>query len=223
VKTRNATSTVVSVFGSLAALAGLEHGIGEALQGSTAPAGIVFPSWPGSAFFRSVAGEPALSLVPNLLASGILSIIVSLVFLVWAIAFPHRKSSGLLLLALSVVLLLVGGGFGPPLLGIVIGVTAIKVRSPLNWWRSRLPAGLRRALATLWPWFLAIAIAAWLLVMPGTMLLEAGALVPVFVLIAFATLALAIITGLARDSLRPEQSPAPQAGSWGSEVRAARR
>ena len=53
--------------------------------------------------------------------------------------------------------------------------------------------------------------------MPGAMLLDAGALVPVFILLAFATLALAIVTGLARDSLRP------QAGSWGSEVRAARR
>jgi hypothetical protein len=223
VKTRNATSAVVSVFGGLAALAGLEHGIGEALQGSVAPAGFMFPSWPDAAFFRSVAGEPAMSVVPNLLACGILSVLVSLVFLVWALIFPQRKACGPVLLLLSAVLLLVGGGFGPPLLGIVVGITATKVRSPLNGWRSRVPAGLRRALGTLWPWFLAAAIAAWLLVMPGVMLLDAGALVPVFVLAAFATLALAILTGLARDSLRKIEPLPPQAGSWGREVRAARR
>jgi hypothetical protein len=213
----------VSVFGGLAALAGLEHGIGEALQGSVPPAGLMFPSWPDAAFFRSVAGEPAMSVVPNLLASGVLSILVSLVFLVWTVAFPQRKACGPLLLLLSVVLLLVGGGFGPPLLGIVVGITATRVRSPLNGWRSRLPAGLRRALGALWPWFFAAAIASWLLVMPGTMLLDLAALVPLFVLIAFGTLALAIVTGLARDSLRKMEPLAPQAGSWGSEVRAARR
>jgi hypothetical protein len=219
VKTRNATSATVSVFGSFVGLAGLEHGIGEVLQGNVAPAGTVFPSWPGSAFFRSVAGEPAMTLVPNLLASGILSILVSLVFLVWAVAFPHRKHSGLVLVLLSIVLLLVGGGFGPPLLGIVTGVTATRVRPRAG--GSHLPAGLRHALGALWPWFFAAAIAAWLLVMPGTMLLDhvfglrdLEALVPVFVLIAFGTLALAIVTGLARDR-RAGQADAvtAQAGS----------
>lgn len=204
-KKHSATSTVVSVFGSLAGLAGLEHGIGEALQGSVAPAGIMFPSWPGAAFFRSVAGEPAMSLVPNLLASGILTILVSLGFIVWAIGFRHRRSSGPVLLGLSVVLLLVGGGFGPPLLGIVVGIAATLAcpRAPA----ARPPTGIVRALGALWPWFLAAAAAAWLLVMPGTMLLDRvfgvrdlGALVPVFVLIAFGTLALAILTGRARDS-----------------------
>jgi hypothetical protein len=132
VKTRNATSATVSVFGSFVGLAGLEHGIGEVLQGNVAPAGTVFPSWPGSAFFRSVAGEPAMSLVPNLLASGILSILVSLLFLVWAVAFPHRKHSGLVLVLLSIVLLLVGGGFGPPLLAIFNGFARDSEPEPLG-------------------------------------------------------------------------------------------
>ena len=206
-KKRNATRAVVSVFGGLVTgLAGLEHGIGEALQGSVAPAGLVFPSWPGAAFFRTVAGEPAMSLVPNLLASGLLTILVSLGFLVWAIGFPHRKSSGPVLLGLSVVLLLVGGGFGPPLLGIIVGITATWARPRAG--ASRPSTGLGRALGALWPWVFAAAIAAWLLVMPGTILLdrvfgvrELEAVVPVFILLAFATLGLAIVTALARDRL----------------------
>ena len=43
---RNATRITVSTFGVLMGLAGLEHGIGEILQGNTAPQEIMFPSWP---------------------------------------------------------------------------------------------------------------------------------------------------------------------------------
>ena len=75
---RNATNVTVATFGALAGLAGLEHGIGETLQGNRAPDGIMIVSWPGSAFFRIVAGEPAMTIVPNLLVTGILAILVSL-------------------------------------------------------------------------------------------------------------------------------------------------
>ncbi len=224
-KKHNATSVMVSVFGGLAALAGLEHGVGELLQGSVAPAGLVFLSWPDSAFFRVLAGEPAMSLVPNLLASGLLTTLVSLGLLVWSIAFPRRKGSSFVLLGLAVVLLLVGGGFGPPLLGLIVGVTATGARPRAG----VLPpaTGLARALGALWPWLLAAAIAAWLLLMPGTMLLDyvgarhIEAVVPAFILAAFGTLAMAIVAGLARDRLAGQSRL--QAGSWGSELRAARK
>lgn len=229
---RGATGWVISVFGIVAGLAGLEHGIGEVLQGGAVPAGLVFPSWPEAAFFRIVAGEPAMSLVPNLLASGILTILASLGFLVWVLAFPRHKASAPVLLALSVLLLLVGGGFGPPLLGIILGIAAARVQAGAG--RRRPASGLRRALAALWPWCFGAGITAWLLVMPGTMLLDrwfgsrhpgvVETLVPVFILSAFGLLALAILTGLVRDRLSGSAAgPAAQAGSWGREVRAARR
>ncbi len=41
---RSATQVTVSTFGTIMALAGIEHGIGEILQGNLAPSGIVFPS-----------------------------------------------------------------------------------------------------------------------------------------------------------------------------------
>jgi hypothetical protein len=213
VKKRSATRAAVSVFGGLVTgLGGVEHGIGEALQGSVAPAGLVFPSWPGAEFFHSVAGEPAMSLVPNLLASGLLTILVSLGFLVWAIGFPHRKSGGPVLLGLSVVLLLVGGGFGPPLLGIIVGITATLAGPRAGSFRP--PTSLGRALGALWPWIFGAAIAAWLLVIPGTQLLDRvfgvrglEAAVPVFIFLAFATLGLVIVTALARDRLAGQAAP----------------
>jgi hypothetical protein len=41
-----ATRVFAAVFGSLAALAGMEHGVSELLQGSARPAGLVIQSWP---------------------------------------------------------------------------------------------------------------------------------------------------------------------------------
>jgi len=135
---RSATRVTVSTFGTLAGLAGIEHGIGEVLQGNVAPEGVMISSWPESELFGILAGEPAMTIVPNLLATGILAIFVSLVFLVWATIFVQRKHGGLVLIALSVVMLLVGGGFGPPILGIIVGVAATRINAPPAWWRTHL-------------------------------------------------------------------------------------
>ena len=78
---KNATKVTISTFGVLAGVAGLEHGIGEILQGTIPPDGIVIESWPGSAFFRIVAGEPAMTIIPSLLVSGLLTILVSPIFI----------------------------------------------------------------------------------------------------------------------------------------------
>jgi hypothetical protein len=89
---RNVTQVTVSTFGAIMALAGIEHGIGEILQGNQAPNGIMFPSWPDSVFFRSVNGEPAMTIIPNLLVTGILAVIFSLIYLIWATRFVQRST-----------------------------------------------------------------------------------------------------------------------------------
>src|SRR5512139_3633732 len=91
---RNATQATVSTFGTIMALAGIEHGIGEILQGNQAPAGIMFSSWPGAEFFRSVNGEPAMTIIPNLLVTGILAVLFSVMYLVWATRLVQRKHAG---------------------------------------------------------------------------------------------------------------------------------
>ena len=66
---RNATREITATLGALMGVAGIEHGIGEILQGSITAPGIVFPSWPRSPFFRIVGGEPAMTIVPNMLVT----------------------------------------------------------------------------------------------------------------------------------------------------------
>lgn len=208
----SATRITVGTFGTLAALAGIEHGIGEIMQGNRPPAGIMIQSWPDAAFFRIVGGEPAMTLVPNLLVSGILAVIVSLIVLVWTTSFVQRAYGGWILLLLSIVLLLVGGGFGPPLLGIILGVAAPGIGARFAWWRAHLPPGVRHALRAAWPWSFGSALVAWLLVMPGSMLLDSffgldERTMYTLIIAAFSLLLVTIITGFAHDF---EQRPGVQ-------------
>jgi hypothetical protein len=205
----NATRVTVSTFGAIAGLAGIEHGIGEVLQGNVAPNGVMILSWPRSDLFEILAGEPAMTIVPNLLKTGILTIAVSLVFLVWTTVFVGRKHGGLVLILLSGAMLLVGGGFGPPILGVIVGVAATRINAPLRWWGTHLSCSSRRLLARLWPWCLVAGVTCWLLLLPGTILLDLWMgvsnpelLVGVLTLCAFGFLLLTILAGLAHDVRR---------------------
>jgi hypothetical protein len=201
-----ATRVLTSTFGAIMALAGIEHGIGEMLQGNTSPSGVMILSWPDSAFFHSVSGEPAMTLIPNLLITGILAIFVSLVLLIWAVLFVHKKNGSLVMILTSIILLLVGGGLFPPVFGVLIGIVAGKIHSPLTWWRSHLSEGSRRFLAKAWPWVFAACIISWLAMLPGVSLLGYffGVNDPTLILIilcsAVGSLLLTIFSGFASDA-----------------------
>lgn len=98
------------------------HGIGEVLQGSVAPNGIMIEAWPA---LRVVVGEPAMTILPNFLLTGILAIVMGIIVTIWAGKFIEHKSGGLILILLSIAMLLVGGGIIPPLFGIAAGVIAV--------------------------------------------------------------------------------------------------
>ena len=63
-----------------------------------------------------------MTLIQNFLITGIFAILVSLVVVAWAAMFVRRKNGGLTLILLSILMLLVGGGFIPPLFGVIAGV-----------------------------------------------------------------------------------------------------
>lgn len=197
----NATKKTVSTFGAVMALAGVEHGIGEIFQGNVAPGGIMILSWPEAEFFRGLGGEPAMTVIPNLLITGILAVLISLALLVWSVRFVHRQNGALIMSLLSAVLLLVGGGIFPPVFGILIGVVATRIRSPLSWWRAHLSNGFRRILAKLWPWSSAACIIAWISAFPAGYFLGENhpALLLGILFFALGTLILTVVSGFARD------------------------
>jgi hypothetical protein len=205
---KNATRLYVSTFGTIMALAGIEHGIGEILQGNVAPSSVMIQSWPESEFFLSLSGEPAMTVIPNLLAAGILTVIASLALLIWSILFVHRKNGGWVMILLSLAMLLVGGGIFPPIFGILIGATAIRMNKPGSSPSNYGAEKSRRLLATLWPWSYTLCIFAWFALLPGIPILEYffGVENPVIVLVilvfALGSLLLNIFSSFAFDLQR---------------------
>ena len=119
------TRAAASIIGIFAGLCGTSHGAGEILQGNIAPSGIMIKAWPG---LTSLEGEPAMTIVPNFIVTGVLTIIFGLIVAGWAGAFVQRKNGGLILILLSIIMLLVGGGLFPPVFGVVAGIIGTRIK-----------------------------------------------------------------------------------------------
>ena len=206
-RARSATRMVVATFGVLAALAGAEHGVGEIRQGSVPPPGPVIESWPDVAAFAILGGEPALTVVPDLLVSGILTVVVAGVLGAWAAAYAHRRHGGLVLILLALLLLVVGGGFGPPLIAILLGIAATRIGRP----GRRAPGAAARAFAAARYWLLGAGVVGYLGLLPGTVLLhqlagvDDGRLVIGLTALAFAGLLLALVAARAHDRAQADR------------------
>ncbi len=185
------------------ALAGMEHGAGEILQGSVAPNGIMILSWPDAPFFHNLGGEPAMTLLPNLLITGILAVSVSLALLLWSVLFVQRRHGGWGMILLSILLLLVGGGIFPPVLGILVGVVGTRINAPASPAKANQPGRFQRLLVWLWPISYAVCILAWFAMFPAAYFFgEQRPLVIVAVLVvALGSLALTAAAGFAKDRL----------------------
>lgn len=123
----NKTRVAASILGIFAGIGGgVFHGIGEILQGSVAPNGIYIQAWP---VMQATAGEPAMTIVPNFLLTGILAIITGIIVMIWAAKFIERKNGGLVLILLSIIMLLFGGGIIPPIIGVIGGIIGTRIKT----------------------------------------------------------------------------------------------
>jgi hypothetical protein len=211
--TLSAARSTAAIFGILAGLGGLVHGVGEVLQGNVKPEGLVIDSWTQGPIASNMGGEPGMTVVPNLLVTGILTIIASLAVMFWA-PFVRTKRRGYVLILLSVLMLLVGGGFGPPIIGILAGVAGTGAGEASSRRRKRSPAKRRPLLAKFWPWTFGIAVANGLFLVIGSLLLvylfdvnNPDLFVGSF-FFSVVSLFLTILTGRAYDRREREQGPA---------------
>ena len=154
-----------SLLGVSAGIAGLEHGYFEILQGNTPPTGIFIASIgpPCDPEVIWNACEPALTIIPNFLVTGILSLIIGFLMIFWSVGFVQRKRGGLVLILLSIALLLFGGGLFPPFIGTIAGVIGTRIHKPLPWWQAHAESTFSRALAKLYP----LAVIAYLVLVFG--------------------------------------------------------
>ena len=197
-----ARRTVAMTAGLLAAFAGLEHGIGELTRGDVDTHSPLIESWPHVGAFDVLGGEPAMTLFTNLRVAGTVTALVSLALGWWALRSDGTRRDGWLLLGISTLLLLVGGGFGPPLIGLVVGIGLV-LQAPSD---ATTPGKVSAGLAPRWRMLLWITVAAYLALFPGLVLLSwvgpdlpwATAVLP---FIAFGALVLSLVAGSTRDRL----------------------
>ena len=152
---RNATKSVSTWFGIAAGIAGIEHGYFEILQGDSRPESLMIASMGPPCEPTEIwnACEPAMTIIPNFLVTGILAIFFGLAILIWSVAFIQRKNAGVVLILLSMALLLFGGGLFPPLIGIVGGIAGLKINKSLG---DKQPGRILQLTTRLWPWPLVI-------------------------------------------------------------------
>jgi hypothetical protein len=198
------TTKAVTVIGLLVAMAAAEHGVGEIVRQPSLSDGPFIESWPDARVFEQLSGEPAMTVLPDPVVAGVVTVALSALFAWGAIRNGSYRHAGVALLTLSVALLLAGGGLAPPLIGILL-VSA--------WYDARRggdrPSGpFRRRLASWSGVALWLATASYLGLFPGTVLLHwwfgvnSAALVTVLGLAAFAGLFVALVGAVAADRIR---------------------
>lgn len=208
-----ATQTLAMTLAILAGVMGIEHGLGEALQGYRPTEGVFILSWPDSAFFEIMSGEPAMTVVPNTLITGILAIFFSTIFLTVVLRFKLRRQSLPYLGGLLLLMLLTGGGFGPPILGTIAVLIGLKVDAPLRGWQ-KLPMKTHRVFSILWPWSLGLNLLGWLMLFPGAPLIayfggvDSEWVMFLPLLVAFGLIPITLVLGFSRDLLARETQSA---------------
>ncbi len=146
----NGIRVVVAAFGTLCGLTGLIAGYFEIQQGSIAPSGFTISTIGSNYSMADDFTYFAVTIMPDLLITGILAVITSCLVIMWSLGFVHKNTGVLIFLGLSIMQMLVGGGWVIDL-AIITSILATRIDKPLNWWRSHLPTKLRSWLAKLLP------------------------------------------------------------------------
>ena len=152
-----ATWRIASSLGVLLGISSLNHGVFEMLQGNHSTTGLVIKALgPGYGWTVWTHGsEPAFTIVPNFLLTGILATLIGPVMIFWSLRCIHRPGGPSIFLLLGVTSFLVGGGMAQVLLFTLNWAAATRIRSSLRFWCWLFPAPVGRVLGKLWPWALA--------------------------------------------------------------------
>jgi len=152
----HATRVIAATLGIVFGISGMSHGFFETLQGNIPTDGMYISAIGEAQRMWPHGYEPAFTLIPNFLITGIAAMLVGLAIVVWSLGFIHRKNGSTILLLLFVLLLLVGGGVAQTLFFPWIWLVSTRINNPLIWWRKILPDKIQKPLGNSWLWCLII-------------------------------------------------------------------
>jgi hypothetical protein len=147
----NATRVIATTIGVFFGLfSGVNHGIFEVLQGNKPTDSLVINAIGTAQRFWVEGTEPAFTLIPNFMLTGIAAMIVGLAIVIWSLWFLPGKNGRTVFLGLFVLSFLVGGGIGQAFFFIPAWAFATRMGKPLTWWRKVLPRNTWPFLSKLW-------------------------------------------------------------------------
>lgn len=165
------TVLLYRILGMLTGILGIEHGVGELLLGNKTIENLFFLSWPNNRFFEIMAGEPALSIIHNYLFTGILAILLSIIFVLTIWVLKPGKLQVLIQFFIVTMMILLGAGFGPPLLGIFVIPIGVK-RNSEHRAMKKISFQILKALSIFWPFSFGACMFSWFMVFPGASLIS---------------------------------------------------
>lgn len=165
-------STIVLII--YAAIIGFIHGVGEMLQaGSKSSSYFIYALDVADPDKVWHAGLPAFSLMPDFLISGIITVLISTIIVVFVYLLIESNYFKFLPL-LFILLFLFGGGFVPPFIGILSSTYyAIKRNRNMN---EKQTSFIRNLIAKLWIYLISVIIVS----LPSSWIL--GWIFPAFIL-----------------------------------------
>jgi hypothetical protein len=146
----NAIRVIATTVGVILGLSGVNHGLFEFLQGNKPTPGLIIQAIGKGQRFWPLGTEEAFTIVPNFMISGLLSMIVGLVIVIWSLWFLPSKRGPAIFLGLFVLLFLVGGGIGQIAFFLPAWAFAGHMNAPPNWWMKVLPRRTWTFLSRLW-------------------------------------------------------------------------
>ena len=163
-KNLNSTCVIATTIGVFFGLfSGVNHGFFEFLQGNKPTDGLIINAIGEAQRFWVEGTEPAFTLIPNFMITGIVSMIVGLVIAIWSIWFLPRKRGRTVFLGLFILSFLVGGGIGQAFFFVPAWAFATRIDRLLAWWRKVLPRITWPFLSKLWVVLLVLATIAMLI------------------------------------------------------------
>lgn len=142
------TTAAIGVFFGL--FSSINHGFFEILQGFQPTNGILIDAIGPYQRFWTEGTEPALTLIPNYLISGIVAVVIGIAIIIWSIWYLPSRQGRTVYLSLFLLSFLLGGGIGQAFFFLPAWAFSTWIEKPPTGWRKALPGKIRPVLAKLW-------------------------------------------------------------------------
>jgi hypothetical protein len=135
------TRAITSTFGAIAGLSSMAYATAEALEGHAKP----------TAVFFTLNGQPAITVLPDMLLTGLIGLCLSLAFTLCALFFAKRWQGGLAMLLIACLQIPFGAGLVRLFQAMIYSLVGTRINRPLMLWDAILRQPLRSQLSRLWP------------------------------------------------------------------------